>query len=93
MQAMSVKIDIPAYFQAFTGDAEAIEAKGSTVAECVNHLIEQFPAMKKMLLSEDGALLGDIGVYVNGEDAYPDELAKPVKDGDEIYLLYVIPGG
>ena len=72
---------------------EVVEANGSTVGECLNHLVKQFPNMDKMLLAENGELLGDIGIYVNGEDAYPDELAKSVKDGDEIYLLYIIAGG
>ncbi len=90
---MSIKIAIPAHFQPFTNDTEAVEVNGSTVGECLNHLAEQFPGMEKILLAKNGELLGDIGVYVNGEDTYPDELAKSVKDGDEIYILHIIPGG
>jgi len=26
-------------------------------------------------------------------DAYAEELAKPVKDGDEIHIIYIIGGG
>ncbi len=90
---MSIKIDIPLYLQPFTNDTGAVEVSGSTVGECLTHLGKQFPGMEKMLLAENGELLSDIGIYLNGEDAYPDELAKPVKDGDELYLLYVIGGG
>ncbi|MBW1912190.1 MAG: MoaD/ThiS family protein [Deltaproteobacteria bacterium] len=34
-----------------------------------------------------------IEVYVNGETAYPDELARQVRDGDEIHLLVMLAGG
>jgi molybdopterin converting factor small subunit len=90
---MSIKIDIPSYLQPFTDGREAIEVNGSTVSECLNHLVRQFPDVEKVLLAENGELLEDIGIYVNGEDAYPDELAKPVRDGDELYVLYMIAGG
>ena len=30
---------------------------------------------------------------INGATAYPDELAKPVKDGDTIQLVYFLAGG
>jgi len=90
---MSIKIDIPSHFLPFTNDTKAVEVNGSTVAECLNHLVKQFPRVEKVLLAESGELLGDIGIYVNGEDAYPDELAKPVKDGDELYILVIIASG
>ncbi len=90
---MSIKIDIPLYLQPFTNDVEAVEVSGSTVGECLNHLGKQFPGMEKMLLAKNGELLSDVGIYVNGEDAYPDDLTKSVKDGDELYILYIIGGG
>ena len=92
-RGVSIKIDIPSYLQPFTNSMEAVEANGSTVCECLNHLIKQFPDMEKMLLTKNGKLLSYVNIYLNGEDAYPDELAKPVKDGDELYLLYIIAGG
>ena len=90
---MSIKIDIPSYLQPFTNNVEAVEVNGSTVGGCLNHLVKQFPDIQKMLFAENGKLLGYVGIYVNGEDTYPEELAKPVKSGDELYILYVIGGG
>ncbi len=90
---MSIKIDIPSYLQPFTNNMEVVEANGSTVGECLNHLVKQFPGMEKMLLAKNGKLFNYVNIYVNGEDAYPDELAKAVKDGDELHILYIIGGG
>ncbi len=72
---------------------EVVEVSGNTVGDCLNHLVKQFPGIEKMLFAKDSKLLGYASIYVNGEDAYPEELAKPVKDGDELRILYVIGGG
>jgi len=90
---MSVKIAIPSYLQPFTSNTEVAEVNASTVGECLNHLVKQFPSIKKMLLDKKDKLHSYVGIYVNGEDAYPEQLAKPVKDGDELYILYIIGGG
>ncbi len=90
---MSIKIAIPSYLQPFTNNLEVVEVKGSTVGGCLNHLVKQFPGIKKMLFAKNGKLLGYAGIYVNGEDTYPEDLAKPVQDGDELDILYIIAGG
>lgn len=90
---MSIKIDIPAYLQSFTNDTKVVEVNGSTVSECLNHLVKQFPDMEKMLFTKNGKLFSHVSIYLNEDDAYPDELAKPVKDGDELFILYIIGGG
>jgi len=90
---MSTKIKIPSYLQPYTEDTEVVEVNGSTVKECLDRLIEQFPDMKKMLFAKDGKLLDYVSIYVDGEFTYADELAKPVKDVGELHVVYVIGGG
>ena len=90
---MSIKIDIPSYLQAFTGNKEVVEVKGSTVGDCLKHLVEQFPDIKPMLFGKDGKVLSYLSIYVNEEDMYPEELNKRVKDGDELHIPYVVVGG
>jgi len=90
---MSIKVDIPYSLQYLANDAEAAEVDGSTVGECLEHLIKQFPNIKQALFDKSGKLdmFGDI--YVNGESIYPAGLAKPVKDGDELYIATLVGGG
>ena len=90
---MGIKINIPPYLQSFAGDRGEVEVTGNTAGECLSQLVEQFPGMGEMLFARDGRLLPYVGIYINGEDAYPDELVKPVKAGDEFYILYIIGGG
>ncbi len=90
---MSIKLEIPTYLQPFTNDRATIEVKGNTIGQCLDQLAAQFSDIGERLLTPDGELHAYVGIYINGEDAYPDELAKTVKDGDEVHILYVIGGG
>lgn len=90
---MSIKINLPSYFLPYTNEREVVEVKGATVGECLNQLVRQFPDLEKMVFDKKGKLHTYIGIYVNGEDAYPQQLAKPVKDRDEVHILYIIGGG
>ncbi len=91
---MSIKISIPSYMRSFTNNMKVVEVNGSTVGVCLNHLVKQFPGMKKQLFSKNGNLFENIIISINGESAYPEQLAKPVKkDGDELNILLIFGGG
>ncbi len=79
--------------KSYTNNMKAVEVNGSTVGECLNHLVKQFPGIKKQLFSKKDNLFENIIISVNGESAYPEQLAKPVKDGDELNILFIIGGG
>ena len=90
---MSVKINIPSYMKSFTNNMEVVEVNGSTVGKCLNHLVKQYPGMKKQLFSKNDNLFESIIISVNGASAYPEQLAKPVKDGDKLTITFIIGGG
>lgn len=77
----------------FTNGLETVTAEGSTVGECLGHLVKQFPGMERALFAKKDKLHNNVEIYVNHASAYPNELAKPVKDGDEVHLTYMIAGG
>ena len=91
---MSIKVEIHPYFlRRYTNDQATVEVNGSTVGQCLKHLVKQFPSIEKMLFNRAGKLLDYLDIYVNEESAYPEELIKLVKDGDKLHLLYIIGGG
>ena len=90
---MSVTINLhPNLYQLTNGQA-IVKVKGNTVGQCLDDLIKQFPQIKQGLFGKDGKLLNYVDIYVNGESSYPEELAKPVKDGDELHITLIIAGG
>lgn len=90
---MSIAIKIHPILSQYASDQGIAEVNGSTIGECLDDLVKQFPDIKKELFDKKGRLLHYVSIWVNGEDAYPAELAKQVKDGDELYLLPLFAGG
>ncbi len=90
---MGVKVHIHASHRRFTNGLETVETEGSTVGECLKELVKAFPEMDKALFVGKDKLLNVVEVYVNHASAYPNELAKPVKAGDEIHLVLMLAGG
>ena len=90
---MSVKIQFASSLQPYVDNMNTVEVDGKTVGECLIQVVKRYPAIEKMLFARKGRLLGHVGIYINGKDAYPKEMTKPVKDGDELYILHVYAGG
>jgi molybdopterin converting factor small subunit len=91
---MSIKVSIlyPP-LQRFTDNQEVVKANGRTVGECLDHLVKQFPGIEKGLFDRYGQLLNYVHFFINGKGAYPPDLAKMVKDGDELTISLLLPGG
>jgi molybdopterin converting factor small subunit len=90
---MSVKIDVPPFLKHLTDDIKVATVNGNTVGECIENFIKRYPDAKKLLFDKDGNLLGYVDIFVNGESAYPEELNKPVSDGDELSIMFLLVGG
>jgi len=90
---MTVTVSIPVFLQAFVDNAETIQVSGQTVKECLGETMTRYPTLKKMLVDQSGKLHAYVGIYINGEDAFPDEMSRKVKDGDEIHVIYALAGG
>jgi molybdopterin converting factor small subunit len=90
---MSVMVKIHRIHRHLTGGLETVEVGGRTVGNCLRELAGLYPGMEKVLFKPGGKLHPLIEIYLNSKSAYPDELNKPVKDGDEIYLTLLLAGG
>ena len=90
---MSVQIDIPPLLRHLADGATTATVGGSTVGDCLNDFVRQYPRTKKWLFDKNGKLLRFAEIYVNKVTTYPDELPTPVKDGDEISKVDVLVGG
>ncbi len=90
---MSVKVSLHKTHRQFTGGREVVEVQGSTVGDCLDHLAKEYPGMGEALFEKKGKLRGYIEIFLNLQSTYPEELAMPVKDGDEIYVVVMLAGG
>lgn len=90
---MSVTVNIHKTHRQFTSGLESFQVNGDTVGDCLSALTERFPQMKAALFDKRNALKSQIEIYVNMESAYPDELKRKVKPGDQIHITVMLAGG
>jgi molybdopterin converting factor small subunit len=90
---MSVRVNIHQALRHLTNSQATAEVNGSTVGKCLHDLVQQFPGIETTLFDKNGKLFNHVDIYVNLESSYPEELAKPVKDGDELSITLMIAGG
>ena len=90
---MSIKIHIHVTHRRHTNGQKTLEVEGNTVAEALKNFVAQYPGMKKELFDKNGKLLHYIEIYLNKVSAYPGELEKPLKDGDELQIITFLAGG
>jgi molybdopterin converting factor small subunit len=90
---MSVKVSLHRRHWQFTDGLEVVEVKGETVGDCLDHLAQEYPGLDEALFEKKGKLRSHIEVFLNLQTTYPQELAMPVKDGDEIHVAVMLAGG
>jgi molybdopterin synthase sulfur carrier subunit len=90
--SVKVKIFYP-HLKQYTDNQEVVEVNGSTVGECLGDLVKQFPGIEKGIFDEHGQLINYVYFFINGKGAYPTDLAKPVRDGDELTIALLLAGG
>ncbi len=90
---MSIIVNIHRTHRTYTDGLDRVSVEGQTVGDCLKALIQQYPGLQTILFSQKGVLRNHFEIYVNAESAYPDELKKPVADGDEIHITAILAGG
>ena len=90
---MTVKVHLYSGLKEFTNGHDVTEVHGSTLAECLADLVEQFPLMNEVLFNKDGQLSNTMLISINLESAYSECLENPVNDGDELYIVRIVAGG
>jgi molybdopterin converting factor small subunit len=90
--SVTVKIFYP-HLKQYTDNQEVVKVNGSTVGECLGDLVKQFPGIEKGIFDEDGQLINYVYFFINGKSAYPTDLAKTVRDGDELTIALLLAGG
>ncbi|MGE5839479.1 MAG: MoaD/ThiS family protein [Deltaproteobacteria bacterium] len=90
---MAAKVNLHLTLRQFANGQETVVVEGKTVGECLKNLVKKYPAMESSIFAKNGKLSNIVEIYLNLQSAYPNELVKPVKDGDEIHLTMMLSGG
>lgn len=90
---MSIEVNLPPVLQALIDGVSRINVNGDTVGECLTEMLEKYPQLKLKLFNKNGKLPNGISIFINGENAFPEPLSRPVRDGDKIFISHIVLGG
>lgn len=90
---MSVKFKTHPFLRKLLNYQEVVEAEGNTIGECIDNLDSRFPGFKQQVVGKKDRFKDTLEVYLNNDPAYPEQLRKPVKDGDTVTIITYIAGG
>ena len=90
---MAITVQVPPPLRQHANGLATVESGGSTVGEVLTNLAKTHPALAERVL-ENGQVRRFVNICVNDEDVrYLDDLATPVKDGDNVDIIPAIAGG
>src|SRR3972149_11621158 len=91
---MAITVYIPTPFRRLAGNQTYVKAEGGTVAEVLESLGSQYPALRHMIYDEMNEIPAHISIYVNNQEVHSLQGKQtPVKDGDELAVIPAIAGG
>ncbi len=90
---MSITIHIPTPMRQHADGQASVQVAGSNVQSALTALGDKHPALTQRIF-ENGQVRRFVNIYLNNEDIrYLDNLATPVKDGDELAIIPAVAGG
>lgn len=90
---MTVILDVDSSVFDYKNDKISIEVDGTTIEECLNHLVQLKPDLSKCILEERGGLLNNVYFKFHGDLLYSDHLMKQVTSGEKIEIFKYIGSG
>ncbi len=90
---MPVTIHIPTPMRQHADGQASVAVAAANVQSALTALGEKYPALTQRIF-ENGQVRRFVNIYLNNEDIrYLDNLATPVKDGDELAIIPAVAGG
>jgi molybdopterin synthase sulfur carrier subunit len=91
---VKVAIRLPTVLRPSAGGHSTVIGSGETVGEIIGDLVEQFPALRTQILTEDGQLHRHLTVFLNDDDVrYLGKLDAKVGQDDTLTLMPAVAGG
>ena len=88
---MSVRVRLAALLHNYTGGADVLESRGTTVGAVMDDLDRRFPGIAFRVIDEQGRVRRHVNVFV-GEERAADR-ASPVPEGTEVFIVGALSGG
>ena len=83
---MTVTVHVPPLLRKWFKDQAEIQVRGSTIGECIQNMIDEYPGSEIRLKT--------IVICLNGEIVQTIHYgSRVIKEGDEINIVFLVSGG
>ena len=90
----AISVAIPTPMRRFTGGAARVAVTGTTLAEALADLGQQYPELGGRIVEDDGRIRRFVNIFVNGSNARDLQgESTPVNAGDELTVIPAMAGG
>ena len=88
-------VRIPTPLRGLTGGKAELSLEGiANIGDMIERLEKAHPGIKARVCEADGKVRRFVNIYVNDEDIrFLNNLATPIKDGDQVSIVPAIAGG
>jgi molybdopterin converting factor small subunit len=87
-------IRIPTPLRSYVNGQSEVSVQGGTVADAMENLLTQFPAMRPHITNSDGQLRPFVNIFLDESNIRDLQgLETPLKDGDKLLMIPSIAGG
>lgn len=77
----------------FAGFQKVVKVDASNISEGIERLVEQYPAIKPVMLDSQARVRGVHRLFFNDELLEHGDLIQPAKAGDELRVITAVAGG
>ena len=86
-----MRIHIPGALRSYTGQQTEVEVGGATLAQALDALDQRFPGIRFRIITEQDTVRPHIRIFINDRQTF--QLAKPLRDDDDVYVVCALSGG
>ena len=91
---MSVTVTVPTQLRTLTGGQSEVQADGSTIAEVIRTVDQEYPGFAGRVLDDSGAIRRFVNVYLNSEDVrFLKGIDSEVPQSASISIIPAVAGG
>lgn len=86
-----MQVLIPTPLRSYTHEQRLVEANGATLADVLVDLDRRYPGIRFRMINEQDRMRPHIRFFVNREQVF--DLARPLAEGDELFIVQALSGG
>ena len=87
-------IRFPNVMKVYVDNQSEFPVRGETIAEIIDHIVQQYPSVKVHLLDAEGNLRRHFNIFVNGVHIRDlNGMETPLKEEDKVILMASAAGG